>query len=175
MNKQNEYPKVMEVSSTPDFEDYYTRVVFAEKNGKYLAWSEAETIEKSEKVVATVDWGYAREIDPYKELKEAFEEGEIIQVNEDIRGWIDIKFPKFICNPSKYRIKPEPEYIPFDFSDADKLIGKTVKGEDSGEIHIVTSIYLNGVSVNNNFQNFSDLLSYFTFLDGSICGKLNNE
>lgn len=38
------------------------RVVFAEKCGKYLAWTNAETFEGAGKVTSIVDWKYAREV-----------------------------------------------------------------------------------------------------------------
>lgn len=41
----NEYPKVMTVSDYSDFGLRMTRVVFMEKNGKFLAWSDARTLE----------------------------------------------------------------------------------------------------------------------------------
>jgi hypothetical protein len=46
------------------------RVVFAHKCDKYLAWNSVETIEEAEKVVSTVSWDYAKEIDeqPYIEI-----------------------------------------------------------------------------------------------------------
>ena len=59
---ESEYPKVMWVWD--EGEDKKKRVVFMEKNGQYLAWTNAETIEESEKEIETVCWDYAEDIEP---------------------------------------------------------------------------------------------------------------
>lgn len=55
------YPKVMEVSSDEKF--WCKRVIFMEKNGWYLAWNIAETLEDAEKFIGINAWKYAREIE----------------------------------------------------------------------------------------------------------------
>lgn len=55
------YPKVMWVWD--EGEDKKKRVVFMEKNGQYLAWHNAETIEDSEKEIETVCWYFAEDIE----------------------------------------------------------------------------------------------------------------
>ena len=59
-----EYPKVMEVDYNEDFIAPLKRVVFMEKNGMYLAWAEAETLEEAEDSVDVVTWPYARVPEP---------------------------------------------------------------------------------------------------------------
>lgn len=63
---QSECPKVMEVS------DYgmkwYKRVVFAEKNGKFIAWDSAETFEEAKYEISTYAWNYAREVQEPREI-----------------------------------------------------------------------------------------------------------
>lgn len=54
----------MEVSHYESYSEYYKRVVFMEKNGRYISWYGAESLEESEKVTSTSDWKYAREISP---------------------------------------------------------------------------------------------------------------
>ncbi len=54
-------PKVMWVWDSG--EDKKKRVVFMKKNGQYLAWTNAETIEESEKEIETVCWDYAEDIE----------------------------------------------------------------------------------------------------------------
>lgn len=58
------YPKVMEVSNSENFSNPKTRVVFMEKNGKYLAWLNASTLEEAEKTFIVAYWDYAREVAP---------------------------------------------------------------------------------------------------------------
>lgn len=52
--------KVMEVSDCGEF--WRTRVVFGTKNGVYLAWSSADSLEKASEVSAVVEWKFAREV-----------------------------------------------------------------------------------------------------------------
>ena len=76
LKPENEYPKVMKVSKSPiktkeQFEKANTRVVFMEKCGKFIAWLDADTIEKSENITSTVSWNYAVDLDwqPEEETK----------------------------------------------------------------------------------------------------------
>ena len=76
LKQENEYPKVMKVSNNPiktleDFKYANTRVVFIEKCGKFIAWLNADTIEKSENVTSTTAWNYAVDLDwqPEEETK----------------------------------------------------------------------------------------------------------
>ena len=62
----SEYPKVMEVSNDKYFGNSCIRVVFAEKQNRYVAWNGAETIKDSETIFHCYSWKYAREIQPEK-------------------------------------------------------------------------------------------------------------
>ena len=60
------YPKVMLVWDND--EDYlFKRVVLMEKNGKYIAWNCAETIEESENVFDANFWNFAKDIEQPEE------------------------------------------------------------------------------------------------------------
>lgn len=61
----NEYPKVMMVSDRPfsPINPGIRRVVFMEKNGKYLAWSCSRTLEEAKKNISTNAWKYAKDIE----------------------------------------------------------------------------------------------------------------
>ena len=76
LKQENEYPKVMKVSNQPiktkeDFKNANKRVVFMEKCGKFIAWLNADTIEKSENITSTASWNYAVDLDwqPEEEIK----------------------------------------------------------------------------------------------------------
>ena len=56
------YPRVMLVSD--DKMTWDKRVVFMEKNGVFLTWALAETLEEAEKILGTTFWKYAKEIEP---------------------------------------------------------------------------------------------------------------
>ena len=66
---KNKYPKVMYVSDTPfnqinhPITDEDKRVVFMEKNGKYLAWTGVRTIKEAEDAFRTTPWNYAKDIE----------------------------------------------------------------------------------------------------------------
>ena len=62
--EENVYPKVMMVSNYPisEKDKGYKRVVFMEKQGKYLAWQNAETIEAAEKETVIASWKYAIDV-----------------------------------------------------------------------------------------------------------------
>ena len=76
LKPENEYPKVMKVSFFPintkkEFEKANTRVVFMEKCGKFIAWLDVDTIEKSENITVASYWNYAVDLDwqPEEETK----------------------------------------------------------------------------------------------------------
>ena len=60
--EERAYPRVMLVSY--DKTTWSKRVVFMEKNGGFLAWALAETLEEAEKSTSAVIWHYAKEIEP---------------------------------------------------------------------------------------------------------------
>ena len=60
--EERAYPRVMLVSD--DKMTWGKRVVFMEKNGGFLAWEFAETLEGAEKSTSTIFWKYAKEIEP---------------------------------------------------------------------------------------------------------------
>ncbi len=166
---KNEYPKLMEVSDYADFRDKIIRVVFMQKNGKYIAWKSAETFEEAEKEIDSFIWEYARDIDPFRELKEAYSQGKIIQVNMHSQ-WEDITGEPIWNGDVKY-LRIKPEYVPFDYSDAEFLIGKMVKLKNS-VVGIITAVYCDeSVIVGNVPYTFKELFNDFTFFDGSVCGK----
>lgn len=72
--EENTYPKVMYVSNRPislkNTSDLKKRVVFMEKNDKYLAWINAETLEGAEKINSTSAWNYALDIPKEPVVKE---------------------------------------------------------------------------------------------------------
>ena len=60
--EERAYERVMLVSF--DKMTWCKRVVFMEKNGGFLAWAFAETLEEAEKPTSTTLWKYAKEIEP---------------------------------------------------------------------------------------------------------------
>ncbi len=161
--------RVMEVSSNNVY--WRTGVVFAKKNGFYLAWNDAETIREAGNKVDVMCWEYAREIDPFRELKKAYARGEDIQYRYKGGGWIDTPVPDW-DEVHEYRIKPKSKYVPFTFEDAEKLIGKAVKSVQIKRVATITDVLNDAVFIGRCDEfSFNGLFEYFTFLDGSPCGK----
>ncbi len=66
------YPKVMMVSNNGNL--WKKRVVFMEKNDKYIAWSDAETLADAEKEIYTCTWEHAKEIEEEQPTEITIEE-----------------------------------------------------------------------------------------------------
>lgn len=123
------------------------------------------------------------EPDPFKHLKEAQKQGKTIQFNavkltQGVDKWEDSCYDSISWQypPDYYRIKPEPKYIPFDISDAEKLIGKVVKRKGTYALRVILEIR-NSVTFQicmgkDHETNFKSLFELYTFLDGTPCGKL---
>ena len=81
--EEKTYPRVMLVSND-NINFSNRRVVFMEKCGGFLAWSDAKTIEEAEKETGTVFWKYAKEF-------------EYIEVTlEDIAKWKEVNKEQII-------------------------------------------------------------------------------
>lgn len=103
---------------------------------------------------------------------EAYMNGAVIQYfNTSISEWLNVKDPSFEIN-KEYRIKKQSELIPFDFSDAEKLIAKAMKRKTTGVYCLITFVSDLGVEISGYFIPFYELLKQFTFLDGTPCGKI---
>ena len=102
---------------------------------------------------------------------EAQKEGKQIQSRRcDEKEWKDCVNPSYL-DDYEYRAKPEPEYVPFDFSDAEKLIGKIVRNKHIQEIKMIVGLTDTGIVLSRQWYHFQSVLDDYTFLDGSPCGK----
>lgn len=84
---KKEYPRVMMVSDSGI--TWIPRVVFMEKEGRYLAWNNVWTIEGAKGIFITVAWLYAKEVEELPTVEVTMEE--IAQ--------------KFNCNVEQLKIK----------------------------------------------------------------------
>lgn len=162
--------KLMEVSD--DSTDWERRVVFGKKNDKYLAWDFADTVEEAKISTNSCAWNYAREIDPFRELKKAWARGEDIQYRYKSDDWIDTPDPAW--HPFyEYRIKPESEskYVPFTFEDAELFMSRIIIAKDKSCKAVITYSDKWGVVLLVSEISYIHLFENFTFLDGSPCGK----
>lgn len=63
---KSEYPKIMEVSD--DKVEWYKRVVFMEKKGRFVSWLNAETLEEAEYETMAYSWEHGREVQEHREI-----------------------------------------------------------------------------------------------------------
>jgi hypothetical protein len=105
----------------------------------------------------------------HKEVILAYLEGKDVQI-KITNGWTEASEPSF-NEGTDYRIKPQPQLIPFDFSDAEMLIGRAVKSKDGEIVSVITDLTRNTVWMSNACKNYDELLSNYTFLYGEPCGK----
>jgi len=72
----------------------------------------------------------------------------------------------------EWRIKEEPEYIPFDESDAGFLLGKIGIDKKYLGKRFICEVSKNKVWFRDSWVYFQQLFEDYTFLDGTPCGKL---
>lgn len=102
-------------------------------------------------------------------VMQAYEDGKEIQLRllTDSK-YYDCKNPGWNWDNYDYRVKKEPEYVPFTFEDAEFLIGKVVKHKKDKWVEMLT--WCSPDEVLN--IPYEILLDNYTFIDGSPCGKL---
>ena len=111
---------------------------------------------------------------------EAYTQNKVIQGKEkDTNKWMDIQFPCTPCwlDNKDYRIKPEPKYIPFTFEDMKNVRDKWIYFNNDTKQLMRINKYTDtrvvfSINSNNTFYNYDDLLKFFSFEDGTPCGKL---
>lgn len=108
----------------------------------------------------------------HKKLIEAWANGEEIEYYTYLSGkWEQASIPSWYLDV-EYRIKPKPEYVPFDFSDAEMVVGKVIKNNSNTLKFLVYGAENEGVLIDNRSLCYKALLNNYKFLDGSPCGKL---
>lgn len=112
----------------------------------------------------------------YLPFVQALAEGKEIEVFDCSGKWASIENLNFNAIPERYRIKPEKKLVPFTWEDRDLLRGKwCIKHNDivNGKTkeYAITCITDIEVYFGASKYSYSDFMRYFTFLDGSPCGK----
>lgn len=114
----------------------------------------------------------------HKDLIIAWANGaEIERYSNESNCWVKTHKPAW-SEFSHYRIKPQPKVVPFDLEeDAEKLIWKAVKSIKTSHCYVITGLHSNSgiVTVGDTSYYIESLLKYYTFLDGSPCGKYVEE
>ena len=107
------------------------------------------------------------------EIGNAILEGKEIEYKDLYSQWWDLSDQhSFNFYKYDYRVKPTPEFIPFDFSDAEFLIDKVIKYKDGTQIQKIIQLNKDYVFAGVGQMDYNWLLEKYTFLDGSPCGKI---
>lgn len=108
-------------------------------------------------------------------IMEAFKNGATIEYRsykDHLSTWEITQTPAWNWHEYSYRIKPEPEYVPFDCND--NLIGKEIKAKEGclrGIITVQDSVL---VVMGDIYIPYKKLFEDYVFNDGTPCGKLKN-
>ena len=111
--------------------------------------------------------------------------------------WINWNLHKFPTSLSlvnaKWRIKPiEKKYVPFENpqefievwekkypTNKDRPNGTMpliwIKEKEDEDVHLINDFYKTGVGTSSIILSFESLFKEYTFVDGSVCGKLKVE
>jgi hypothetical protein len=101
----------------------------------------------------------------------AFAKDKKIEYQHEDGTWREQDDLLFCNSITKYRIKPELEYVPFTFADAEQLIGKVIKDKNNEDARLVVAVSPFSIFAVRAIT-FEHLLRAYTFLDGTPCGKL---
>ena len=112
-------------------------------------------------------------------VMQAFEDGKKIEGKPKGKDdWTICDYPSWNWQSCEFRIKKEPKYIPFGWSDREQLRGKWVGLKEKNEEYLITGFELTRsayVFFNEECVSFRELFEQYEFLDGSPCGKLEEE
>lgn len=93
-----------------------------------------------------------------------------IDGKEDINKEIDLyQLDAITFNENK---PIQDEYVPYDFSDAENLIGKVIKHKQTSSLSLITNVNTKWITSSRSGITYLQLLDNYEFPDGSICGKL---
>ena len=94
------------------------------------------------------------------EVMQAFLDGKTIQDNID-GEWTDWTCPNpplFEWNNHDYRVKPENKQVPYDFSDAENLIGRKGRHKEERSVSVITCVDNDStVMIQGSWVNMKDL------------------
>ena len=102
-----------------------------------------------------------------KIMQAALAGAEIEMVESEEFPWEDVAKPDFNWSDYDYRIKPENKQVPYDFSDAESLIGRKVKRGDQC-ISIISSVYNSEVAVFSTLHSFVYISEYFEIWNNTL-------
>lgn len=119
-------------------------------------------------------------VDEMIEVMKAYKEGKPIEFRGKAPGyqtWKAADEPIWDWDSLDYRVKPEPEYVPYDsVLEVDR--DKWVKKKGSSVLSKITALDLDDavcVRVEYDWVSLKDLFEHYTYEDGTPCGKKVQE
>lgn len=104
------------------------------------------------------------------EVMQAYLDGKTIQDNID-GNWTDWESgndPQFNWSSYDYRIKPENKQVPYDFSDAESLIGRKVKNKRTTGISLITCVYYNCLACFAKTINYKEFAEEYEIWNNTL-------
>lgn len=113
-------------------------------------------------------------IDEMIEVLHAFKDGKEIEYFYANKKWVDVdtNFTQFDFSEGEYRIKPQPEYVPFTWEDRDLFRGKWVRWKFENKEFTIDCIEERGLCFSGELFTWDRLFKGLEFIDGSVFGKL---
>lgn len=114
-------------------------------------------------------------------IMQAFVDGKNIECMDfDGHAFKDTSEPAWNFGLNTYRIKPEPQYVPFTENDYELFLGKPIKRHGSSCYSIITNFWHDGIYFGDDSVDYETLVKYChfkelkdgKFVDGTPCGKL---
>lgn len=101
-----------------------------------------------------------------KVMQAALAGAEIEMVESEEFPWEDVAKPDFNWSDYDYRIKPENKQVPYDFSDAESLIGRKIKGVE--EVSVITTVFKDGIIRSGAILTFKYLSENFEIWNNTL-------
>lgn len=108
------------------------------------------------------------------EVLKAFEEGKNIEFRSKNIGenFVASTSPNWNFGVYEYRIKPQPEYVPFTWEDRGLLRGKWVRWKFEDKEFTIDCMCERGLCFSGELFTWDRLFKDLEFIDGNIFGKL---
>ena len=79
--------------------------------------------------------------------------------DDEDETWEDTEDPMWDWSKISYRVKPENKQVPYDFSDAERLIGRKIK--DKKSVRLITHVFDEGIIGGSTVYFFKYLAEHY--------------
>ena len=106
------------------------------------------------------------------EVLQAFKEGKEIQFLYNETEWKKAGCPAWNFGMTRYRIKPQPEYVPFTWEDRELFRVKWVRWKFEDKEFTIDCMCERGLCFSGELFTWDRLFKDLEFIDGTTFGKL---